>query len=167
MCTTRDASDILERVDAFATKAWELCEKGHIVNILSGNFSTQAAQVFIPRDRPPLLCSKYLAAFESDEPTSNRVPPLTVSDLAGIFILQAVGIGIAVLYHMVKLSQRRLKRTRRESKRLSEAAAMVSSKEVHVFKFVPEGVAHDGDAGAVEQGVVLRGTALTVHGAHA
>jgi hypothetical protein len=141
------------------------------VNILSGNFSTQAAQVFIPRDRPPLLCAKYLASFETDEPTSDRVPPLTVSDMAGIFILQAVGIVVALLYHIFKLAQRRVKRVRRESKRMSEAAAMVSLKEeVHAFKFMSEeeGATHDGAVGAVEQhGVILCGTALAVHSAHA
>jgi hypothetical protein len=130
------------------------------VNNLSGNFSTQAAQVFIPRDRPPLLCSKFMASFEK-EIIDDRLPPLTVSDMAGIFILQAVGIGMALAYHQFKLLQRKLKHKRRDSMRMSEAgaaavavvvaAAGAASADVNLYKFVADGDAEqDCDTGAAE-----------------
>lgn len=97
-------------------------------NILAGNFSAQAAQVFIPRDRPAQLCAAYLAAFEPAIP-DGTLPPLTVTDMAGLFIVQAVGICLALLYHQLKLVQRRLKRRRRDSMPLFKTGSVAPGAE--------------------------------------
>lgn len=66
--------------------------------VLDVSYQTTCAAVFFPTERPPGgPCALYFAHRAVDVANGNQVQPLGVSDLAGLFAVQAIAAAIAVL----------------------------------------------------------------------